>query len=156
MYEWRQKLQDFINFVIFLSGSGYAIHKIWKKYICKLLFGEKKKSLTASEETLAATQNIVSGINRLQSSMENLATTVSTHVGSIQDMVKAQIDEKRGVGADDGNNVEGVVGSLNLLSTDLRKEIQSIKGLLLSPSRFPENPTITPVSLPQETLTGKS
>ena len=32
MYEWRQKLQDFINFVIFLSGSGYAIHMIWKVY----------------------------------------------------------------------------------------------------------------------------
>ena len=48
-------------------------------------------------------------------------------------MFKAQIDEKRGVGADDGNNVEDVVGSLNLLSTDLKKEIQSIKGLLLSP-----------------------
>ena len=48
-------------------------------------------------------------------------------------MVRARIDETPGVGADDGNNVEDVVGSLNLLSTDLRKEIQSIKGLLLSP-----------------------
>ena len=56
----------------------------FQKYISRLLFGEKKKSLTASEETLVATKNIVSGIDRLQSSMENLATTVSTHVGSVQ------------------------------------------------------------------------
>ena len=67
-----------------MSRHENRILNNFQKYISKLLFGEKKKSLTASEETLVATQKIVSGIDRLQSSMENLATTVSTHVGSVQ------------------------------------------------------------------------
>ena len=73
-----------------VSNDENRILNDFQKYISKLLFGEKKKSLTASEETLVATQKIVSGIDRLQSSMENLATTVSTHVGSVQ--VKKFID----------------------------------------------------------------
>ena len=67
-----------------MSRRENRILNNFQKYISKLLFGEKKKSLTTSEETLVATQKIVSGIDRLQSSMENLATTVSTHVGSVQ------------------------------------------------------------------------
>lgn len=45
-----------------------------------MLFGEKKKCLTASEETLIASQKIVTGIDKLHASMENLATSVSTHI----------------------------------------------------------------------------
>ena len=49
-----------------------------------MLFGEKKKQLTTTEETLLVSQKISTGIDRLHTSMENLATSIDSQTNKVE------------------------------------------------------------------------
>lgn len=49
-----------------------------------MLFNDKKKRQTTTEETLKVTQKIATGIEKLQSSMENLATSIDTQTNKVE------------------------------------------------------------------------
>ena len=49
-----------------------------------MLFGEKKKQLTTTEETLIVSQKISTGIDRLHKSMENLATSIDSQTNKVE------------------------------------------------------------------------
>jgi len=148
-YRWWYRLRDFINFVALIGGSGYVLHMLWKNYIYGMFFDDKKKRLTTTEETLKVTQKIATGIEKLQSSMENLATSIDTQTNKVEEVLQLQNENSEDINYNGNRKVGDAYESLNSTTAELKKEIQSIKGLLLSPSRFPLNPTITPISLPK-------
>ena len=49
-----------------------------------MLFGEKKKQLTTTEETLLVSQKISTGIDRLHTSMENLVTSIDSQTNKVE------------------------------------------------------------------------
>ena len=49
-----------------------------------MLFGEKKKSLSALEETLIVNQTIATSIDKLHTSVEGLVASLSTHINKIE------------------------------------------------------------------------
>ena len=56
----------------------------FQNYLYNMLFGEKPRSLTTAEETLIASQKIITGIDRLNVSMENLSTSVSSRIDRVE------------------------------------------------------------------------
>ena len=56
----------------------------FQNYLYGMLFGETTKSLTASEETLITSQKIVTGIDKVNESIETLATSLSTHISRVE------------------------------------------------------------------------
>merc|ERR1719367_1739216 len=98
-------------------------------------------------------QKISTSIDRLHTSMENLVTSIDSQTNKVEEVLELQNEKTENVN-DNGNESKcAAVESMNAITTELKKEIQSIKGLLLSPSRFPLNPTITPISLPKSNST---
>ena len=59
-------------------------HTYFQNYIYGMLFDDKKKRLTTTEETLKVTQKIATGIEKLQTSMENLATSIDTQTNKVE------------------------------------------------------------------------
>ena len=49
-----------------------------------MMFGEKDKKLTTTEETLIVSQKISSNIDRLHKSMENLATSIDAQTNRVE------------------------------------------------------------------------
>lgn len=49
-----------------------------------MLFGEKKKQLTKTEETLMVSQKISTSIDRLHTSMENLAISIDSQTNKVE------------------------------------------------------------------------
>ena len=49
-----------------------------------MLFGEKKKQLTKTEETFMVSQKISTSIDRLHTSMENLATSIDSQTNKVE------------------------------------------------------------------------
>ena len=56
----------------------------FQNYIYGMLFGEKKKQLTKTEETLMVSQKISTSIDRLHTSMENLATSIDSQTNKVE------------------------------------------------------------------------
>ena len=49
-----------------------------------MIFGEKENKLTTTEETLVVNHKIASSIDRLHTTMENLATSIDTQINRVE------------------------------------------------------------------------
>eukprot|EP00088_Acartia_fossae_P021427 TRINITY_DN22886_c1_g2_i3.p1 TRINITY_DN22886_c1_g2~~TRINITY_DN22886_c1_g2_i3.p1 ORF type:complete len:316 (-),score=121.04 TRINITY_DN22886_c1_g2_i3:104-1051(-) len=113
-YTVSKKIRDVLNVLLLIGGFSYGINYLWKKYIKPWWYGIERHS---SEQMLLQTsQTLLTTVLTLKEGMEKL---------------QASLDSMNGQGTRSENEV-----------TDLKKEVMSLKGLLLSSRSFPQNPTI--------------
>nr|XP_023029145.1 peroxisomal membrane protein PEX14 isoform X1 [Leptinotarsa decemlineata] len=115
------RIRDVIQNVALFSIAAYLIHKFYMRYIAPFLFGKKKKSIEESIEELD--KNVKSTVGQLKDELES---------------VKVEIGKR--------NTEEVTSRQFN----DLKSEISSVKGLLLSRKQFPSvaNIPVVPPSIP--------
>jgi len=126
---WLVTLRDFAN-VIFLFGSAtYGMHFLWKHYIRPWLMNQKSEG----DKFKDTVQN---SLETISSTMVTLEATLST-----QKIILEQLLQKSS--AMEMNNNWRQEGQ------DIRSEIISLKGLLLSSSKFASPPVVSGLNIPE-------
>eukprot|EP00095_Tigriopus_kingsejongensis_P009695 maker-scaffold84_size396325-snap-gene-2.35 protein:Tk09695 transcript:maker-scaffold84_size396325-snap-gene-2.35-mRNA-1 annotation:"peroxisomal membrane protein pex14-like" len=126
-----EKFRNFANFIVLIVGAGYGLKYLWENYVREWLYGPKsepspeERVLSLQQEVILLLQSLTANVKDLQNSLENQTRL----------MLKNNQDSGLGRAAND-------------LLDDLKRDVKSIKGLILSPSRFPSSPKIEPPSLP--------
>lgn len=118
------KFKEIVHNVAIFSAVAYAIYMFYKKFIRPFLFGDKKKK-------------------SLEDQIEDLNNSVSN---SITDIKNSLFDVKIEV---DKINLGGETIMQKQLS-DLKSELSTVKGLLLSRKQFPSvsSSSVVPPSIP--------
>jgi len=117
------KIREIVhNFAIF-SITAYVIHTLYKNYIEPFLFGSKKKSIEDKIDKLE--KNVESSISDIKSSLIEVKTEVDKINFSAENEMASQLKE-------------------------LKSEIGTVKGLLLTRKQFPSvaNTPVVPPSIP--------
>jgi len=113
---FSSKLRDLLNILLLIGGASYGVRYLWKKYISPWLFGPPKPVKTPHEMVLETTQAVLKTVEQLQKSVQSLQSSLENHSSKL-DMVTQQAQVK-----------PEETGAMQ----DLKSEIQSVKGLLLS------------------------
>merc|ERR1711970_1039 len=125
------KLRDILNILLLIGGVSYSARYLWKRYISPWLFGPAKPVKTPHEMVLETTQAVLRTVEQLQKSVESLQTSLDNHSSKLEQMSQKQVKPEE-------------TGSMQ----ELKSEIQSVKGLLLSSRSFPQTPPISPPTIP--------
>ncbi|XP_019881838.2 peroxisomal membrane protein PEX14 isoform X2 [Aethina tumida] len=114
---WFDRLRELVHNVAIFSIVAYVIHKFYQNYVAPFLFGKKKKSVEDSIKDLDI--NMKESVKNLQENLE---------------CVKIEVDKI---------NQSSDLNTSRQLS-DIKSDIATVKGLLLSRKQFP----VVPPSIP--------
>lgn len=127
-----QKIRDVLNTVALFAGVSYAIYLFYKRFIAPFLFGKPKKP-----------KSVESSISELNEVVTKSITELKTDVQQIHgDLEKVYIAQ---------NDQQSCVRQIS----ELKSEIATVKGILLSRHQFP-SVSLSSTSIPAWQLTGSS
>uniref|UniRef100_A0A3Q3AWZ8 Peroxisomal membrane protein PEX14 n=1 Tax=Kryptolebias marmoratus TaxID=37003 RepID=A0A3Q3AWZ8_KRYMA len=132
-YRWR----DYGALTVIMVGLAFGFHQLYKKYILPLIMGsrEDKKHLQRMESNIAAMSGtLTQTVSQLQQ------TLVSVQELLIQQQQKIQQLSQELAAAETSSSTNRILD--NQTVGDLKAEIASLKGLLLSRKQFPSTPAI--------------
>merc|ERR1711970_806704 len=126
--------RDLLNLLLLIGGASYGLRYLWKTYIAPWLFGPAKPVPNPQAAVVETCQAVLGGVQQLQQAI----TSLQTSIGSQAEKLERAVEYRQGR----QENTTGDIG-------ELKAEIQSVKGLLLSSRSFPQQPPVSaPPSLP--------
>merc|ERR1739846_42982 len=130
---FSSRIRDLLNLLLLIGGASYGIRYLWKTYIAPWLFGPAKPVPNPQAAVVETCQAVLGGVQQLQQAITSLQTSISSQA------------EKLGRAVESRQGRQENTGELG----ELKAEIQSVKGLLLSSRSFPQQPPVSaPPSLP--------
>merc|ERR1711971_446064 len=131
---FSSKVRDLLNLLLLIGGASYGLRYLWKTYIAPRLFGPPKPVPNPQAAVVETCQAVLGGVQQLQQAI----TSLQTSIGSQAEKLERAVEYRQGR----QENTTGDIG-------ELKAEIQSVKGLLLSSRSFPQQPPVSaPPSLP--------
>jgi len=120
------KIRDFLNVLLLIGGFSYGAKYLWKKYIVKWLYGKSLVEKSPSEMLTDTSRLILTSIDSMKKSMTALEASIERYSDKLEQHTEEikRINDAKLKGKD-----------------ELKSEIQSVKGILLSSRSFPVNPT---------------
>ncbi|XP_072306276.1 peroxisomal membrane protein PEX14 isoform X2 [Eucyclogobius newberryi] len=132
-YRWR----DYGALTVIMVGIAFGFHQLYKKYILPLIMGsrEDKKHLQRMENNIAAMSGtLTQTVAQLQQTLAHVQELLVQQQHKIQEL--SQELSTAQASSTSSRILDGqTVG-------ELKAEIASLKGLLLSSKQFPSTPTI--------------
>nr|XP_020472808.1 peroxisomal membrane protein PEX14 [Monopterus albus] len=132
-YRWR----DYGALTIIVVGIAFSFHQLYKKYIVPLIMGsqEDKRHLQRMESNIAAMSGtLTQTVSQLQQ------TLVSIQELLVQQQQRIQELSQELAAAEASTSTSRILDTQTI--GELKAEIVSLKGLLLSRRQFPSTPTI--------------
>merc|ERR1711936_431645 len=130
---FSSRIRDLLNLLLLIGGASYGLRYLWKTYIAPWLFGPAKPVPNPQAAVVETCQAVLGGIHQLQQAITSLQTSISSQAEKLERAVES------------GQGRQENTGQLG----ELKAEIQSVKGLLLSSRSFPQQPPVSaPPSLP--------
>merc|ERR1719400_444108 len=127
------RIRDMLNLLLLIGGASYGIRYLWKTYIAPWLFGPSKPVPNPQAAVVETCQAVLGGVQQLQQAITSLQTSINSQAEKLERAVESRQgrhETTRDIG-------------------ELKAEIQSVKGLLLSSRSFPQQPPVSaPPSLP--------
>ncbi|XP_051947716.1 peroxisomal membrane protein PEX14-like [Xyrauchen texanus] len=132
-YRWR----DYGALAVILTGMAFGFHHLYRKYILPLIMGSKedKKHL----------QRIESNITDMSGTLTQTVTQLQMTLASVQELLVQQQKKIQELSQELANSQSSSSTNRMLESqsiSELKAEIVSLKGLLLSRRQFPASPSI--------------
>ncbi|CAL9702865.1 unnamed protein product [Knipowitschia caucasica] len=132
-YRWR----DYGALTVIMVGIAFGFHQLYKKYILPLIMGsrEDKKHLQRMENNIAAMSGtLTQTVAQLQQTLAKVQELLVQQQQKIQEL--SQDLSTAQASSASSRTLDGqTVG-------ELKAEIASLKGLLLSRKQFPSTPTV--------------
>ncbi|KAM4571821.1 peroxisomal membrane protein PEX14 isoform 2-T2 [Fundulus diaphanus] len=132
-YRWR----DYGALTIIMVGIAFGFHQLYKKYILPLIMGsrEDKKHLQRMESNIAAMSGtLTQTVTQLQQTLVHIQELL------VQQQQKIQELSQELATAETSSSTNRILD--NQTVGELKAEIASLKGLLLSRRQFPSTPAI--------------
>merc|ERR1712010_146014 len=130
---FSSRIRDLLNLLLLIGGASYGIRYLWKTYIAPWLFGPVKPVPNPQAAVVETCQAVLGGVQQLQQAITSLQTSISSQAEKLERAVESRQGRQENTGE---------LG-------ELKAEIQSVKGLLLSSRSFPQQPPVSaPPSLP--------
>merc|ERR1712083_691407 len=130
---WRSRIRDMLNLLLLIGGASYGLRYLWKTYIAPWLFGPSKPVPNPQAAVVETCQAVLGGVQQLQQAITSLQTSINSQAEKLERAVESRQGR---------HETTGDIG-------ELKAEIQSVKGLLLSSRSFPQQPPVSaPPSLP--------
>jgi len=127
------RIRDMLNLLLLIGGASYGIRYLWKTYIAPWLFGPSKPVPNPQAAVVETCQAVLGGVQQLQQAITSLQTSINSQAEKLERAVESRQGR---------HETTGDIG-------ELKAEIQSVKGLLLSSRSFPQQPPVSaPPSLP--------
>merc|ERR1712037_1069662 len=127
---FSSRIRDLLNLLLLIGGASYGIRYLWKTYIAPWLFGPAKPVPNPQAAVVETCQAVLGGVQQLQQAITSLQTSISSQAEKLERAVESRQENTGELG-------------------ELKAEIQSVKGLLLSSRSFPQQPPVSaPPSLP--------
>merc|ERR1719384_974510 len=127
------RIRDILNLLLLIGGASYGIRYLWKTYIAPWLFGPSKPVPNPQAAVVETCQAVLGGVQQLQQAITSLQTSINSQAEKLERAVESRQGR---------HETTGDIG-------ELKAEIQSVKGLLLSSRSFPQQPPLSaPPSLP--------
>jgi len=119
------KIRDFLNVLLLIGGFSYGAKYLWKKYIAKWLFGKSQVEKSPSEMLTDTSRLILTSIDSMKKSMMALESSIERYSNKLEQHTEEikRINDEKSKGKD-----------------ELKAEIQSVKGILLSSSLDVQSP----------------
>merc|ERR1711997_734400 len=131
---FSSRVRDLLNLLLLIGGASYGLRYLWKTYVAPWLFGPPKPVPNPQAAVVETCQAVLGGVQQLQQAI----TSLQTSIGSQAEKLERAVEYRQGR----QENTTGDIG-------ELKAEIQSVKGLLLSSRSFPQQPPVSaPPSLP--------
>ncbi|XP_067227001.1 peroxisomal membrane protein PEX14 [Chanodichthys erythropterus] len=132
-YRWR----DYSALAVILAGMAFGFYHLYRKYILPLIMGSKedKKHL----------QRIESNIADMSGTLTQTVTQLQTTLASVQELLVQQQKKIQELTQELANSQASSATNRMLESqsiSELKAEIVSLKGLLLSRRQFPASPSV--------------
>ncbi|XP_048035250.1 peroxisomal membrane protein PEX14 isoform X3 [Megalobrama amblycephala] len=132
-YRWR----DYSAMAVILAGMAFGFYHLYRKYILPLIMGSKedKKHL----------QRIESNIADMSGTLTQTVTQLQTTLASVQELLVQQQKKIQELTQELANSQASSATNRMLESqsiSELKAEIVSLKGLLLSRRQFPASPSV--------------
>ncbi|KAJ8378909.1 hypothetical protein AAFF_G00233430 [Aldrovandia affinis] len=132
-YRWR----DYGALAIIMTGMAFGFHHLYRKYILPLIMGsrEDKKKLHRMETHIA----------EMSGTLTQTVTQLQMTLASVQDLLVQQQQRIQELSHDLATSETSSAANRMLESqaiTELKAEIVSLKGLLLSRRQFPASPSV--------------
>ncbi|XP_060794396.1 peroxisomal membrane protein PEX14 [Neoarius graeffei] len=132
-YRWR----DYGALAIIMAGMAFGFHHLYRKYILPLIMGSKedKKHL----------QRIESSIVDMSGTLTQTVTQLQTTLTSVQELLVQQQQMIQELSQELANSHASSAANRMLESqsiSEVKAEITSLKGLLLSRRQFPASPSL--------------
>ncbi|KAK1899049.1 Peroxisomal membrane protein PEX14, partial [Dissostichus eleginoides] len=146
-YRWR----DYGALTIIMVGIAFGFHQLYKKYILPLIMGrrEDKKHLQRMESNIAAMSGtLTQTVSQLQQTLVSVQELLIQQQQKIQELsqeltssqAKQSSQSPAPAHQETSSSTHRVLD--NQTVGELKAEIVSLKGLLLSRKQFPSTPTI--------------
>merc|ERR1711936_982017 len=130
---FSSRIRDLLNLLLLIGGASYGIRYLWKTYIAPWLFGPSKPVPNPQAAVVETCQAVLGGVQQLQQAITSLQTSINSQAEKLERAVESRQGRYE---------TTGDIG-------ELKAEIQSVKGLLLSSRSFPQQPPVSaPPSLP--------
>merc|ERR1719266_1066866 len=130
---FSSRIRDMLNLLLLIGGASYGIRYLWKTYIAPWLFGLSKPVPNPQAAVVETCQAVLGGVQQLQQAITSLQTSINSQAEKLERAVESRQGR---------HETTGDIG-------ELKAEIQSVKGLLLSSRSFPQQPPVSaPPSLP--------
>jgi hypothetical protein len=126
------RLRDLLNLLLLIGGASYGLRYLWRTYLGPWLSG--RAAAPGPQAQLQDTcRTLLGSVQQLQETVTSLQVGQSTESVN-QILVQASLVEQQAA--------EKRAGPGGL--SELRAELQSVKGLLLASRSFPQQPGVTP------------
>ncbi|XP_038161909.1 peroxisomal membrane protein PEX14 isoform X2 [Cyprinodon tularosa] len=135
-YRWR----DYGALTIIMVGIAFGFHQLYKKYILPLIMGsqEDKKHLQRMEGNIAAMSGtLTQTVTQLQQTLVHIQELLVQQQQKIQELSQELST------AETSSSTNRILDSQTV--GELKAEIASLKGLLLSRRQFPSTPAISKI-----------
>merc|ERR1712130_795050 len=134
---FSSRIRDLLNLLLLIGGASYGLRYLWKTYIAPWLFGPAKPVPNPQAAVVETCQAVLGGVHQLQQAITSLQTSISSQAEKLERAVESGQSSLKGRQENTGQLGE------------LKAEIQSVKGLLLSSRSLPQQPPVSaPPSLP--------
>uniref|UniRef100_A0A3P9M8K4 Peroxisomal membrane protein PEX14 n=1 Tax=Oryzias latipes TaxID=8090 RepID=A0A3P9M8K4_ORYLA len=134
------RCRDYGALTIIMAGMAFGFHQLYKKYILPLIMGsrEDKKHLQRMESNIAAMSGtLTQTVSQLQQTLSSIQELLTQQQQRIQELSQELSTAKASTST---NRILD-----NQTIADLKAEIVSLKGLLLSRKQFPSTPAIAKI-----------
>lgn len=148
-YQPTRRWYDYFLFTFFIAGASYIVYRAVAQYIIPFV---RSRSIEQQEKL----ESIEKRVTKLDGDMSDMVTQLKETLNSMQAMMASQQEQLQMLCRSSTGQVSAMDITRDQQLNDIKQEITSLKGILLSRKQFASVPSPSPIPSWQISSSGSS